>query len=157
MMLVLQVLALVAQAAAAPLPPDNAGLTTASSAAKQAARAAHQLRADATVAAALRSVGVVGKYEGGKDPTRETGEAADQALVSLGFGTALDLRLLAGAAPLELFINLSVELAKREYVNGTRQQLEWAINYLEANYQAHFADNDEHAREMLSIKFKKPK
>eukprot|EP01051_Picozoa_sp_SAG22_P001289 SAG22_NODE_49_length_24620_cov_80.053587_9_plen_100_part_00 len=41
-------------------------------------------------------------------------------------------------------INLSVELAKREYVNGNRQQLEWAINYLEANYQANFADNDEH-------------
>ena len=41
--------------------------------------------------------------------------------------------------PLELFINLSVELAKREYVNGTRQQLEWRINYLEANYQSHFA------------------
>eukprot|EP01051_Picozoa_sp_SAG22_P003210 SAG22_NODE_154_length_17189_cov_38.210064_2_plen_53_part_00 len=35
--------------------------------------------------------------------------------------------------PLELFINFSVELAKREYVNGNRQQLEWAINYLEAN------------------------
>eukprot|EP01051_Picozoa_sp_SAG22_P004527 SAG22_NODE_245_length_13962_cov_11.954555_7_plen_113_part_00 len=35
-------------------------------------------------------------------------------------------------------------VAKREYVNGNRQQLEWAINYLEANYQANFADNDEH-------------
>eukprot|EP01051_Picozoa_sp_SAG22_P007307 SAG22_NODE_510_length_9598_cov_6.080114_1_plen_74_part_00 len=45
---------------------------------------------------------------------------------------------------LELFINLSVELAKREYTNGTREQLEWAINYLEANYQSHFADNEEH-------------
>eukprot|EP01051_Picozoa_sp_SAG22_P029633 SAG22_NODE_11085_length_501_cov_2.726368_1_plen_78_part_00 len=43
-----------------------------------------------------------------------------------------------------LFINLSVELAKRMYVYGTREQLEWAINYLEANYQSHFADNDEH-------------
>eukprot|EP01051_Picozoa_sp_SAG22_P037600 SAG22_NODE_18854_length_280_cov_1.381215_1_plen_39_part_01 len=25
-----------------------------------------------------------------------------------------------------------------------REQLEWAINYLEANYQANFADNTEH-------------
>ena len=48
--------------------------------------------------------------------------------------------------PLELFINLSVELAKREYVNGDREQLEWAINYLEANYQSHFADNEEHGQ-----------
>eukprot|EP01051_Picozoa_sp_SAG22_P018712 SAG22_NODE_3232_length_1842_cov_4.887550_3_plen_87_part_01 len=46
--------------------------------------------------------------------------------------------------PLELFINLSVELAKREFINGTREQLEWAINYLEANYQSNFADNTEH-------------
>eukprot|EP01051_Picozoa_sp_SAG22_P009120 SAG22_NODE_738_length_7524_cov_57.525522_3_plen_86_part_00 len=27
---------------------------------------------------------------------------------------------------------------------GNRQQLEWAINYLEANYQSNFADNEEH-------------
>ena len=46
--------------------------------------------------------------------------------------------------PLELFINLSVELAKRIYAYGTREQLEWAINYLEANYQPNFADNEEH-------------
>eukprot|EP01051_Picozoa_sp_SAG22_P013244 SAG22_NODE_1460_length_4373_cov_4.000702_4_plen_85_part_01 len=32
-------------------------------------------------------------------------------------------------------LNLSVELAKRIYAYGTREQLEWAINYLEANYQ----------------------
>eukprot|EP01051_Picozoa_sp_SAG22_P013456 SAG22_NODE_1509_length_4263_cov_194.143612_1_plen_54_part_10 len=39
---------------------------------------------------------------------------------------------------------MSVELAKRIYAYGTREQLEWAINYLEANYQANFADNEEH-------------
>ena len=47
---------------------------------------------------------------------------------------------------IQAFINLSVELAKREYINGTREQLEWAINYLEANYQSHFADNEEHGQ-----------
>eukprot|EP01051_Picozoa_sp_SAG22_P021407 SAG22_NODE_4713_length_1182_cov_3.938135_2_plen_55_part_01 len=34
--------------------------------------------------------------------------------------------------------------ASNEIYYGTREQLEWAINYLEANYQANFADNDEH-------------
>eukprot|EP01051_Picozoa_sp_SAG22_P007942 SAG22_NODE_577_length_8975_cov_12.406827_15_plen_324_part_00 len=52
-------LVLTAQAAAAaPLPPGNNEKGTASSAAEQVARAAQQLRGDATVAAALRSVNV---------------------------------------------------------------------------------------------------
>eukprot|EP01051_Picozoa_sp_SAG22_P011351 SAG22_NODE_1082_length_5646_cov_20.621597_5_plen_230_part_01 len=46
--------------------------------------------------------------------------------------------------PSSSIINLSVELAKHIYAYGTREQLEWAINYLEANYQANFADNEEH-------------
>jgi hypothetical protein len=79
-------LALVTQAAAAaPLPkvrPSDAG-STATFAAEQVARAAQQLRGDATIVAALAAVKV------GTD-------AAEQALAAHGFVTALDLRLLAG-------------------------------------------------------------
>ena len=79
----LLVLALVAQAAqAAPLPPDSPR-NTAAAAAEQIAHAAQQLRGDATIAAALQTV----------DVRRDD---AEQALVTLGFETALDLRLLAG-------------------------------------------------------------
>eukprot|EP01051_Picozoa_sp_SAG22_P003466 SAG22_NODE_169_length_16721_cov_6.494104_8_plen_278_part_00 len=94
----LLVLALLAQAAAAaPLPLDTAS-DTAVAAAEQVATAANQLRADATVATALRSVGVR-KYEdptGTKETGRDEPSAAEQALASFGFGTALDLQLLAG-------------------------------------------------------------
>ena len=91
-------LALAAQAAAAPLPPNTPRSTAVATAAAQVSRAAHQLRADASVAAALKSVGV-GRNEEGEYPTSENGDepsAAEQALASFGFGTALDLRLLAG-------------------------------------------------------------
>ena len=78
-------LALVAQAAAAPLPkvrPSDAG-STATFAAEQVARAAQQLRSDATIVTALAAVNV------GID-------GAEQALAAHGFQTALDLQLLAG-------------------------------------------------------------
>ena len=77
------VLALVTQVAAVPAPGGGsyAGIT-ATTAAEQVARAAQQLRGDATIAAALTAVKV------GTD-------AAEQALAAHGFQTALDLRLLA--------------------------------------------------------------
>eukprot|EP01051_Picozoa_sp_SAG22_P028280 SAG22_NODE_9901_length_564_cov_0.952688_1_plen_96_part_01 len=82
-MRVLLVLALQAAqvGAAAPLLPDDChtATTTTSIAAEQAARTAQHLRADATVAAALKSVGVGGKYEEGEDPTDEPSAAAEQA------------------------------------------------------------------------------
>jgi hypothetical protein len=78
------VLALVTQAAAIPSPGTRGDLeSTATAAAEQVALAAQQLRGDATVAAALTAVKV------------DTA-GAEQALASLGFDTALDLRLLAG-------------------------------------------------------------
>ena len=79
-----------ALAAAAPCPPqaDTAG-STAASEAELIARAAQQLRGDATVAEALRIIRVVGI-------NREPASAAEHALAALGFDTALDLRLLAG-------------------------------------------------------------
>ena len=98
MLALLLMLALAAQAAAAPLPPNTPRSTAVATAAAQVSRAAHQLRADASVAAALKSVGV-GRNEEGEYPTSENGDepsAAEQALASFGFGTALDLRLLAG-------------------------------------------------------------
>jgi hypothetical protein len=75
---------LVTQAAGAPLlgVPGNAR-STVTPAAEQVARAAQQLRGDATIAAALTAVKV------GAD-------AAEQALAAHGFVTALDLQLLAG-------------------------------------------------------------
>eukprot|EP01051_Picozoa_sp_SAG22_P020191 SAG22_NODE_3984_length_1437_cov_1.175635_3_plen_133_part_01 len=122
MLLTLVVTALAAQAA--PLPPgNNAAGSTAAAAAEQVGRAAQQLRGDANVAAALRSVNVdIDKYyayfedsdstkAGAKDKPRPaapadrenpapagdvTKPAAEQALAAHGFATALDLRLLAG-------------------------------------------------------------
>jgi hypothetical protein len=82
-LLVLPALALVTQTTAAPLPQASNAGSTATAAAEQVARAAKQLRGDATIAAALKAV------KGGS-------EGAEQALAALGFETALDLRLLAG-------------------------------------------------------------
>ena len=75
-------LALVTQAAAVPLlTPDSMTRgdsgSTATTAAEQVARAAQQLRSDATIAAALKAVKV------DADP-------AELALAALGFQTALD-------------------------------------------------------------------
>ena len=79
----LLVLTLVGQAAqAAPLPLKSSRNTVAD-AAEQIARAAQQLRGDATIAAALQTA----------DVRRDD---AEQVLATLGFETAVDLRLLAG-------------------------------------------------------------
>eukprot|EP01052_Picozoa_sp_SAG31_P016170 SAG31_NODE_1062_length_10105_cov_11.143814_2_plen_151_part_00 len=100
-MLVLLVLALqVARAAAAPPLLRSSARRSAATAAEQVAFTAQHIRPDATVAAALKSVGV-DEYcdedeqaQDENDPTTAT--AAEQALTALGFRTALDLRLLAG-------------------------------------------------------------
>ena len=84
-MLLTLMVATVLAAQAAPLPPENdAGSTAVAAAAEQVARAAEQLRGDATIATTLQTV-QVGKHDD-----------AEQALAALGFATALDLRLLAG-------------------------------------------------------------
>eukprot|EP01052_Picozoa_sp_SAG31_P006623 SAG31_NODE_306_length_17979_cov_7.825447_10_plen_177_part_00 len=106
-MLVLLVLALqqVARAAAAPPLLRSSARSIAATAAEQVAFTAQHIRPDATVAAALKSVGV-DEYDEDEqaqdenDPTTRDGPpratAAEQALAALGFRTALDLRLLAG-------------------------------------------------------------
>ena len=62
-----------------------------------------------------------------------------------------DLNEVSAGSPHFFFVSFSIHWivwscagVQREYVNGNREQLEWAINYLEANYQANFADNTEH-------------
>ena len=83
-LLIASLAAQAAQAAPCPPPGNDAG-TTAATAAEHVAGAAQQLRGDATAAAALQAV-QVGTLHGD----------AEQALATLGFETALDLRLLAG-------------------------------------------------------------
>ena len=95
------VLALVAQTAsqAAAVPMSQAAGATGSTGAnaEQVARAAQQLPGDATIAAAMRSIRV--GRDGDSATPQQTGDeasAAEQALATLGFETALDLQLLAG-------------------------------------------------------------
>ena len=94
-------LALVVQTAsqAAAVPMSQAAGATGSTAAnaEQVARAAQQLPGDATIAAAMRSIRV--GRDGDSATPQQTGDeasAAEQALATLGFETALDLQLLAG-------------------------------------------------------------
>ena len=83
MLFALVLTALAAQGA--PLAPGKDAGSTARTA-EQLARAAQQLRGDATIATTLRTVHVCN-------------DVAERALTALGFGTALDLRLLAGLQP----------------------------------------------------------
>eukprot|EP01052_Picozoa_sp_SAG31_P034340 SAG31_NODE_4001_length_3676_cov_16.072127_3_plen_321_part_00 len=65
--------------------------------AEHVARAAQQLRGDATVEAALHAVRAGKRGDGPASETEaEAPAAAELALAALGFETALDLRLLAG-------------------------------------------------------------
>ena len=133
------VVALVTQAAAAPLPGARGYLgSTATTAAEQVARAAQQLHSDATIAAALKAVKV------GTD-------GAEQALAVLGFDTALDLRLLAGgpeAAELMAALSTGGELsiadrAKIRLLVGDRTHLDRVVATIPSPSED-VADRDQH-------------
>ena len=105
-LLVLPALALVTQTTAAPLPQASNAGSTATAAAEQVARAAQQLRGDATIAAALTAVKV------GTD-------TAEQALAAHGFQTALDLRLLAGGPVCRSLLANAILILSSELVDVT--------------------------------------
>eukprot|EP01052_Picozoa_sp_SAG31_P033650 SAG31_NODE_3830_length_3842_cov_2.970345_3_plen_278_part_00 len=90
------VLVLAAHAAAAPPPRAdiNAASWSTAASAQHVVRAAQQLSVDASIPAALTSVGV--SLTDSDRIIADSPPAAEQALASFGFETALDLHLLAG-------------------------------------------------------------